>query len=130
MEYIVHRRFTGKAASGESVNLATGTTYQTIGNWIADGNKAICSTHSENAHKYFARNDDSQGLKRGELTYKIAYAPRNSGDGFRFSDEQRNLLATKWARFLRPEHDFIIFNDDFFNAEILELMQLNYELGG
>ena len=130
MEYIVHRRFKGKAASGESVNLAVGTTYQTIGNWIADGNRAICSTHSENAHKHFARNDDGQGLKRGELTYKIAYAPRDGGDGFRFSEEQRDLLATKWSRFLRPEHDFIIFNDDFFNAEILELMQLNYELGG
>lgn len=130
MEYIIHRKFKGKAAGGDSVNLAVGTTYQTIGNWIADENRAICSTHSETAHKHFARNDDGQGLKRGELTYKIAYAPRDSGDGFRFSEKQRDLLTTKWSRFLRPEHGFIIFNDDFFNAEILELMQLNYELGG
>lgn len=125
MEYIVHRRFRERAAYGEMLNIPYGTKFETIGDFIAtpDG-KAICFASSETAQKYFARNDDGQGLERGKLTYAIAYAPRMTGNGFRFTDEEIVMLETHWSRFLRDDADTILFNEDFFNAQVPELAML------
>lgn len=127
MTYIAHRRFKGKAAWGDDVNIPYSTELTCIGPWIVRDNKAVCAVHSDTAHKYFARNDDGCGLLRGKYTRKIAWEPRDRG-GFRFTEDERELLATKWKKFLRPEHEFIIFNDAFFAAEIMDLRQLAYDL--
>ncbi len=125
MEYIVHRRFRERGADGTLLNIPYGTKFETIGDFIAtpDG-RAICFTSSEVAQQYFARNDDGQGLERGKLTYAIAYAPRRAGKGFRFTDEEIVMLETHWSRFLRDDVDTILFNEDFFNAQVPELAML------
>ena len=131
MEYIVHRRYKGRAACGDDVNFPYGSKFNTIGKFIAYNNKAICATTSEVAHMYFARNNDGQGLLRGKITWAIAFKPvdRSNGERFRLTEKQREILCNKWERFLIPNIDFVLFNNDFFNAEIIELKQLAYELG-
>ncbi len=125
MEYVVHRRFRAKAACGELMNIPYGAKFETIGDFIAtpDG-KAICFTTSEAAQQYFARNDDGQGLERGKLTYAIAYAPRRAGNGFRFTDDEIVMLEKHWSHFLMDDVDTILFNEDFFNAQVPELAML------
>lgn len=128
MDYITHRRFRNLAACGQKMNLPYGTELRTIGKYIAtsDG-KAICCTTSENAHLYFACNDDGQGLLRGALTYAIAYGKRGSG-GFRFSDGEIQLLETKWSQYLRQDVSTILFNQAFFDAPIWALKAIAADL--
>lgn len=125
MEYVVHRRFKNRAAYGKIVDIPVGAKFESIGYWIAtkDG-KAICAITSENAKRHFARNDDGCGLKRGELTYAIAFGPRREGEGFRFSDDEIEMLESRWSHFLNTEVDTILFNDNFFKASMLELWSL------
>lgn len=81
---------------------------------------------------FFARNDDGKGLKRGKLTYEIAYAPRhpNKDNGFRFTPDEAEILVKKYGRFLRNDSDMIIFNKEFFDAEIEELEEIKREVMG
>lgn len=125
MEYITHHRFRGIAACGERLNVPYGTKFTTIGEFIATPEgKGICATTSEVAHRYFARNDDGQGLERGKLTHAIAYGTRRTDTGFRFTGEEAERLETKWKHFLRDDVDTILFNHAFFNAEVPELREL------
>lgn len=123
MNYIICRRFKGKAICG-NVNFPYGTEFQTNGNFIVtkDG-KLICYTTSHTAHKYFARNDDGNGLERGKLTYAIAYGTRKKSN-FRFTVKEQQMLIRDWGRFLKKDLDVILFNHDFFNADIEELQKL------
>ena len=100
MEYIVHHRCRETAATGERLNLPYGSTFETIGDFIATPEgKAICFTTSELAHKYFSRNDDGRGLERGALTYAIAYGKRSvlneDGHYYRLSDNERAMLRRR-----------------------------------
>lgn len=129
MQYITHHRFKGKAACGETLNIQYGKKIEISGNFIvtSDG-KAICYSTSENAHKHFARNDDGNGLERGALTYAIAYGKRSvnskSRQIYRFSDKEIEMLKREWRHFLKSDVDVILFNHDFFNADILELREM------
>lgn len=134
MEYITHHRFKEIGACNKPLNIPYGTTLETICGFIAtfiatDDGKAICYPTSENAHKHFARNDDGNGLERGALTYAIAYGKRkpvNTNDRqiYRFSEEEIRLLETRWKHFLRDDVDVILFNHEFFNADISELREM------
>ena len=86
----------------------------------------ICYTTSENAKRYFSRNEDGCGLERGEITYKIAFSQKRKE--YRFSEKEIKLLIDKWKKFIKSDCDYILFNDDFFNANILELRQMESEL--
>ena len=131
MEYIVHHRCREISATGEPMNLPYGSTFDTIGDFIATPEgKALCYTTSETAQKYFARNDDGRGLERGKLTYAIAYSNRvrYSSDKERrkqrFTDDEIRMLERDWGHFLRPDTEWILFNHAFFDAEPEELAQL------
>ena len=124
MKYITHHRFKGMAACGKRFNLPYGTKLELTGGFITAGGKAICFPTSENAHMHFARNDDGKGLERGALTYAIAYAQRNTGTGYRFTKEEAEMLATRWPHFLRQDSDYILFNQQFFEADVPELKAL------
>ena len=126
MEYICHHHYNKFGASGKLYNFKPGARLDVIGRFIAYKNAAVCATTSEDAYRYFARNDDGQGMKRGKLTYEIAYSERrpNKEDGYRFTPEEREILSTDYARFIRQDSDMIIFNSDFFNAEISELEEI------
>ena len=130
MEYIVHRRYKGTAASGQPVNLPYGTRLQTAGDFVLtpDG-AALCFPDSENGHRHLAPNHDGQGLRRGALTYAVAFAPRErrSADGRtrqRFTDAEIATLERDWSRYLISDLPVVLFNDDFFRADPEELAAL------
>ena len=130
MKFITHRRFKGIAACGEQMNIPYGTELDTAGDCIiTPEGKAVCFQTSENAKLHFACNDDGQGLKRGALTWAIAYSERRresqSGMGvYRFSDEERKMLQRDWPHFLRDDCEFILFNERFFAAPVGQLQKL------
>lgn len=124
MKYITHRRFRKPSALGKQLNIPYGTELETKDNFIiAPEGEPICFTTSENAKLHFARNDDGRGLERGKLTYAIAYAKRARG-GFRFSKGEIEMLERDWSHFLRKDVDTILFNEDFFTADVEELQRL------
>lgn len=129
MKYITHRRYQGLALCGERLNLPYGTTLQSEGEILTtmDG-KAVCCRASENAKMHFARDDDGQGLERGALSWAIAYSQRQrkskNGALYRFSDKERAMLSRDWRKFLRTDLEMILFNDNFFAAELSELQKL------
>lgn len=124
MNYITHHRFRANAICGE-VNLRYGTRLIREGGMLCltDG-RAICFASSQNAKEHFARDDDGQGLERGRLTHAIAFAPRKSEQGYRFSEAEREMLAQDYRHWLRQDTDMILFNDDFFAAPVNELREL------
>ena len=112
MKYITHNRFKKLAACGETLNIPYGTELETAGNFIVTPEgKPICYTTSENAKMHFARNDDGQGLRRGKLTWAIAYSQRvrtgPNGRQQRFTEQEIKLLEEKWAHFLRQDVEVI-----------------------
>lgn len=125
MNYITHSRFKKLALCKEQLNIPYGTKLISYKNilYTLDG-KAICSIKSENAKLHFSINEDGHGLERGALTYAIAYSNRKQKNGFRFSDKEAEILAKDWSHFLRNDVDVILFNDDFFTADVEELQRL------
>ena len=125
MKYITHHRFKGIAMNGMKVNIRYGTELELKkGFIIAPDGTPICYPTSENAHLYFSRNNDGHGLERGLLTYAIAYSNRNAGKGFRFSGQEIDMLTKYWARFLRQDCEYVLFNQNFFDADVQELRAL------
>lgn len=130
MEYIVHHRFKEIAACNKKLNIPYGTKLKLIHGFISTINgELICYPTSENGHKYFSRNDDGNGLERGKITYAIAYSKHKSANIkdkqiYQFSDEEINILKHNWKHFLRDDVDVILFNHDFFNANIEELREM------
>lgn len=133
MIYVTHNRFKKLAACGSMLNLPYGTELKTAGEFIiTQEGKPICFATSETAKLHFARNDDGRGLERGKLTWAIAYSQRErkgaDGRKQRFTDQEIELLERKWAHFLRQDVETILFNEDFFAAEVPELQRLADEL--
>jgi len=130
MKYITHKRFKNKGLLNKDYNLPYATEVQTMGKYIIYNNEPICLTTSYLAHQYFSRNDDNNGLERGNLTYAIAFSNRkpNKNNGFRFTEQERELLRTEYSHFLKNEDDWILFNHHFFNADIDELRELAKKL--
>lgn len=129
MKYICHIPYNKVGASGKFYDIKKGEIFDMIGNFIAKGPEAICAVRSDDAFRYFARDDDGNGYKRGNLTHLIAFADRhNKEDGFRFSPEEREMLTKEYSKFLNPNVEFILFNYDFFNADVNELEELYQKL--
>lgn len=134
MEYVTHHRFREIAMCGERLNIPYGTKLDTVGiALVTQEGKPVCYSTSENAKRYFARNDDGKGLERGKLTHAIAYSSRErkgaDGRRQRFTDSEIEMLERDWSRWLRDDVDVILFNEDFFSAEPEELQRLADALG-
>ena len=129
MKYITHHRYKGKSMINSQVNISYGTELETYNDLLitSDG-IPICYTTSEIAKKYFAYNDDNNGLERGKLIYAIAYENRKCTNGYRFSDENINLLINKYNKFLKQNVNTILFNDNFFIAKPNELYNMAKDL--
>lgn len=132
MEYITHHRYKKIAMSGRDMNIPVGFKFQTRakGKIIAtEDHKAICYTTSESAYKYFARNDDGRGLERGAITWAIAFGPRvDEETGARWSPKELECIYTKWEKFVRKDCPMLIFNYDFYNADMDELEEMAKDL--
>lgn len=142
IEYIAFRDYKGASITSKIEIIKKGEKFQLIAGRIAtldNPPRSICLLDSHIAHEYFARNDDGNGMLRGAITYAIAFSERMipSDIGvFRFSEEEQEIIRNEYSRFLRDDSDAILFNSDFFNADIDELavmareLNINYEIGG
>lgn len=123
MQYIVHRRFRGTAICGE-VNLPAMTVCACEGNLIIHNGKPICAASSENAHQFFARNDDYKGMERGKLTQAIQkkLSKRDTLYQIRWDIIWADFICQKYRRI---EHaDYWLWNHAFFNAPIEDLQHI------
>lgn len=115
MQYIVHTDFNGKAICGE-VTLSAGMECTEIDGTIYHNARAVCLIGSENSYRHFARNDDGNGLKRGELikTIKAALALQ---DDHNYERWHRVWNAPICRQFNRGG-DTWNWNFAFYNADI------------
>ena len=128
MKYITHRKFKEKSMVGE-VNIPAGTECESYRNVIFCGDNPVCLITSENAHQYFARDDDGEGILRGRLTQAIMKELETHDD----------LHQSRWDKiwddevcqaYKRSDHqDHWLWNHDFFNAEIGVLQHIASLIG-
>lgn len=123
MQYIVHRRFKGKAICGY-VNIPAKTICSEYDGTIYYGDKPLCVVKSENAHKFFARNDDGNGMYRGELIRKITNKLINKDYLYqkRWDAVWDDALCQKYKRHEHADH--WLWNHLFFNADIKDLQYI------
>ena len=84
---------------------------------------------SENAHQYFARNDDGNGMDRGQLIRKITNRLQNQNAGYqdRWDKVWQDTLC---QRYKRPEHqDHWLWNHAFYNAGMHDLEHIAQLVG-
>lgn len=120
MNYIAHKRFKGKGLSGYT-NIPATTELDCQGNIIFYNDKPLCLTTSENAHQYFARNDDGKGLTRGKLTQYILkrLAKRDRNYDIRWNKIWNDKVC---AAFKREEFsDYWLWNHAWYEADIVTL---------
>lgn len=123
MQYITHRRFKDNSINGQ-VNIPSLSSCEEYDGVIYFCGKQICYSASENAHQYFARNDDGNGVERGRLIQNIQnkLAKRDN--------EYQNRWNAIWddkisQRYKRKEYDdFWLWNHEFYNAEIEDLKHI------
>ena len=129
MRYIVTRRYKANDLNGQYINLPYATGLETQGRYIVtpDG-RPLCFIKSQTAHMYFAVNDDGDGLKRGEITYKLAFKPRETSEGFRYTKAERERLVEKWSKYIRTDVAMLLFNHEFFCAPLSDLEKMAAEI--
>ena len=123
MEYIAHRPFQRKALGGE-VNIRRGDTLHEQDGLLFWGNILVCLSTCQAAKEHFAINEDGNGLRRGDLTYEIAFRKP-------LSELQKSILVTDLSlrKYLVDDDRVILFNDVFFHASMLELWSIARKLG-
>ena len=129
MQYIAHNRYKGKDINGNDVLIRRNKLLERKGDVLFYNNIPICIYRSLIGKQYFANNEDGNGLRRGIITYTLAYEPRvcYSDDGIkkqRFTDEQLEILNTQWKQYLKPNCDMLLFNDEFFEEDVSILQQI------
>lgn len=117
MKYVVHRRFKVNAICG-SINLPAMTECECEDGLITYNNTAICYATSENAHQFFAVNEDGMGMERGRLTQSIqkALAKRDGSYQERWDKVWKDSVCEEYRR--KDYEDFWLWDHDFFNADI------------
>lgn len=128
MKYICHKRFRAKAVCGE-VNIPATTVCEAMNGFIFHNGNPICACKSENAHQYFARNDDEQGMARGKLTQAIkkTLAKKDKNHQCRWDKVWGDPICQKYKR---SDHEFFwVWNHDFFAADISDLCHIADMIG-
>ena len=117
MQYITHRRFKDNAICGQ-INIPAITICESANGTIYFNGRPLVFTTSENAHQFFARNNDGQGIKRGQLTQAIQnkLAKRDSAYQSRWDKIWDDALCQRYKR--EEYDDFWLWNHEFFNASI------------
>lgn len=123
MKYITYRRFKDKAICG-NVNLPAMTVCEENNGYISYNGKMLCAATSENAHQFFARDDDGAGMLRGKLTQAIqkTLAKRDANYQSRWNKVWDDPACQSYKRI--EDDDFWLWNHDFFNANIDTLQHI------
>ena len=122
MNYICIFEYSGKAINCKHVTIPYGAEMTDNGNYIFDADKnPICRIDSQVGHMYFANNDDGNGLERGAIIRKLTI-------DCKYSDEQVNIIFDNYSDFLQST-EFLLFNNDFYRADIDTLRTLIHDLG-
>lgn len=123
MEYIVCKQFNTKAICGE-VNLPVGTVCQYDQGYIIHDGKPLCVVTSENAHHYFAKNNDGKGLERGQLVQSILEKLREQDDGYeeRWEKVEKDPICKAYKRHDHPDN--WLWNHSFYGASIENLTHI------
>ncbi len=123
MKYIVHRRFKGNAICG-TVNLPAMTKCENIEGVITLDGKPLCAAISENAHQYFACDDDGNGIIRGNLTQRIIKRLSHQDDAYQ-ERWDKVVADERCQKYKRKEHaDTWLWNHAFFKASIEDLQYI------
>ena len=123
MKYIVHTRFNKEAINGK-VDISVSTECNSLNGVIYYEDTPLCLVTSENAHLYFARNDDGNGIERGKLT-KLIIEKLNQND-----DKYQNRWDKIWRcpicrGYKRPEFsDHWVWSHSFYTADINNLRHI------
>lgn len=120
MTYITIKRAKFIGITG-NVNIPYNTPIYCEKDYLFTLDTVICTTHSQNAYDYFARNDDGNGLERGRLTQSIIkrLAKRDKNYQTRWDKIWEDKLCRKYKR--TEYADYWLWNHDFYNAEIEDL---------
>lgn len=121
--YITARRARFSAICGP-VNLPWGTPVADVDGVLLLGLRLLCATTSQNAHDFFARNDDGNGMERGALTAAIVskLADKRVGHADRWGKVWADPVCQKYRR---PEHaDFWLWSHDFYEAPVEDLRHI------
>lgn len=123
MKYITHKRFKDKAICGD-VNLPAMTECESNGIFITLDGKLLCCTTCENAHQFFARNDDGNGMERGKLTQAIQKTLSKRDD--HYQERWDNVWDDEICQDYRRDDydDYWLWNHEFFNADIETLKHI------
>lgn len=117
MRYIVHRRFKEKAICGD-VNLPAMTVCESNDDFVTYNGELLCAVTSENAHQFFARDDDGKGMLRGKLTQAIQkrLSKRDANYQSRWDKVWDDPICQPYKG---VDHaDFWLWGHNFFNADI------------
>lgn len=103
------------------VNIPAKTAAEVVDGIIYVNNLPVCYVTSENAHQYFARDDDGNGMERGWLTQEIQRLLRGHQDRW-----DRVWADPVCRAYKRPEHeDYWLWNHEFFNSDIETLRYIH-----
>lgn len=128
MKYIVHRRFK-HSTTCDKFNIPAMTECDEVNNIIMYQGKEVCYIKSRNAHQFFARNDDGNGMIRGKLTQVIQST----------LSKQDNDYQNRWDKiwddplcqpYRRDDHfDMWVWNHEFYEADIEVLKHIANLIG-
>lgn len=120
MNYVCFKRFKDNAICGQ-VNIPYGSILENDDGMLKFNGKPICFARSQNAHDYFAVNDDGRGLERGNLTSSIIklLSKRDKSYQERWDKIWSDLSMLKYKR--EEDPDYWMWNHDFYCAPIADL---------
>lgn len=124
MKYVVNKRLKQKCLCGE-VNLPYGTACEEYNGIIYCGDRALCYDTSQVAYDYLSRNDDGDGLKRGDLVHAIIDMLAKHDD--KHQDRWDKLWDNEaiYGIYRREDHkDHWLWNHKFYNASVKELKNI------
>lgn len=128
MKYIAHKRFKGKALSGD-MNIPAMAELNEEKGMLTYGGKEVCCSTSENAHRYFARNDDGRGMVRGALTRAVIkrLAKRDSHYQQRWDRVWGDQICRRYKRDAHGSH--WLWSHQFYLADIDTLRHIAKLIG-
>lgn len=117
MKYIVHRRFRHETAC-DRFNIPAMTECDEVDNIIMYNGRQVCYIKSSNAHQFFARNDDGNGLMRGKLTQAIQKTLAKQDDDYedRWDKVMNDPMCQPYRR--KEHNDRWFWNHEFYEADI------------